>query len=94
MFPLNSRAHLDVPQFSDEVPPADGYDLTQAIYPLLQPGDALCLGLFVIHGSAENTSKDAGRWRRSFINGFGWPGATVGGGAAAEPAVLIPIPRL
>ena len=48
-------------------------DPRQAQYPLLQPGDALCVGPFIVHGSNANNS--ATSWRRSFITGFALPDA-------------------
>ena len=91
VFPLREAArHLEVTHFSDDVFKAAGYaSADRAVYPLLQPGDALCLGMYVIHGSEANTSAD-GRWRRSFINGmpkrlpppafvYTWSDATVAG---------------
>lgn len=49
-------------------------DTSSAEYPELQPGDAIAIGPFVIHGSEANTSP-TGEWRRTFINGFAFPGA-------------------
>ena len=48
-------------------------DGRNAVYPLLQPGDALCVGPFVVHGSVANASST--HWRRSFITGFALPDA-------------------
>lgn len=53
----------------------DTEDVSGAVYPLLQPGDALCINPFIIHGSASNVSKT--HWRRSFIVGFAIPRAIV-----------------
>ena len=59
---------------------ADGLDPSSigsasAVYPLLQPGDALCVGPFIVHGSVGSNS--AVEWRRSFITGFALPDAIV-----------------
>lgn len=43
-----------------------------AVYPLLQRGDAVVFGPYTIHGSQANTGSTA---RRTFINGFAAPGA-------------------
>lgn len=45
-----------------------------AVAPLLKRGDCVCLNPFTIHGSKPNTSA---HWRRTFINGFAYPGAQV-----------------
>eukprot|EP00038_Savillea_parva_P020474 m.31467 g.31467 ORF g.31467 m.31467 type:complete len:342 (+) comp4804_c0_seq1:62-1087(+) len=48
-------------------------DNSKARYPVMQPGDALCINPFIIHGSFPNVS--ATRWRRSFIFGAAVPAA-------------------
>jgi hypothetical protein len=47
-------------------------DATGAVTPLLRRGDAVALGPYTIHGSDPNTSP---HWRRTFVNGFAFPGA-------------------
>lgn len=39
--------------------------------PLLKRGSAVCLNPYVVHGSQPNASDG---WRRTFINGFAYPG--------------------
>ena len=48
-------------------------DATRAVRPLLQPGDALVIGPYIVHGSAPNRS--ASRRRRSLIFGAAIPAA-------------------
>lgn len=48
-------------------------DRNKAVYPLLQAGDALCIGPFIVHGSDPNPSPT--HWRRSFIFGAAVPAA-------------------
>ena len=50
----------------------DTVDARTAICPLLQPGDALCVNPWIIHGSQPNESA---QWRRSFVVGFAVPSA-------------------
>jgi hypothetical protein len=47
-------------------------DATTAVAPLLKRGDAVALDPYVIHGSDPNESA---HWRRTYINGFAFPGA-------------------
>lgn len=48
-------------------------DPAAARFPVLAPGDALCIGPFTVHGSKANASPT--EWRRSFITGFAVPEA-------------------
>jgi ectoine hydroxylase-related dioxygenase (phytanoyl-CoA dioxygenase family) len=52
--------------------PEGAFDPAQAVTPVLNPGDAVVFGPFVIHGSFANESDRA---RRTFLQGFASPGA-------------------
>lgn len=62
--------HLEVDQ--DKSLPVDSFDPAQKATPLLEPGDVVAFGPYVIHGSEPNTSSLP---RRMFLNGFAVPGA-------------------
>src|SRR5262245_33933228 len=61
--------HLDIP--SDGRLP-DSVDPGRAVTPLPRPGDVIFFGPFTIHRSLPNRSSHP---RRTFINGFAFPGA-------------------
>lgn len=62
-----------------------------ALFPLLEPGDAIAFGMYVIHGS--HASRHPSEWRRSFINGYAWPSAIeLGSAERPENAKLFPLP--
>ena len=50
----------------------DKIDPNDAVYPLLNRGDAVAFGSYTVHGSEANTGRQG---RRTFINGFAYPGA-------------------
>jgi ectoine hydroxylase-related dioxygenase (phytanoyl-CoA dioxygenase family) len=52
--------------------PPDAVDVDRVIDPILEPGDALVFGPFLIHGSAPNQSEGP---RRLFLQGYALPGA-------------------
>ena len=52
--------------------PANLFDVSRAVSPQLEPGDAVVFGPYVIHGSGPNRSRTP---RRMFLNGFCHPGA-------------------
>eukprot|EP00039_Didymoeca_costata_P021819 m.3060 g.3060 ORF g.3060 m.3060 type:complete len:316 (+) comp2656_c0_seq1:98-1045(+) len=62
-------------------------DESKAEYPLLQPGDALCIGPWIVHGSSPNPSKAL--WRRSFILGFAVPESLQKGPNKDTPSMSI-----
>jgi hypothetical protein len=66
----NHRGHL--PHQQGKLSPQD-VDAVAAVRPELDPGDVLFFGPYTIHGSQPNRSLIA---RRSFLNGFAYPGAT------------------
>ena len=66
----NQRGHL--PHQQSKLSPAD-VDEAAAVRPTLDPGDVLFFGPYTTHGSQPNRSAIA---RRSFLNGFAYPGAT------------------
>ncbi len=71
---LIPRSHLrgHLPHTKAKVA-AESFDAATAERPLLEPGDVLLFGPYTIHGSEANRSRIA---RRSFLNGFAFPGAT------------------
>lgn len=76
----HTRGHLRVSstaarqgQFDWDFPRHAGLSEHRRVTPLLQPGDAIAFGMYVVHGSEANTH--ATQWRRAFINGFAWPSA-------------------
>jgi len=68
----HKRGHLNLPY--DEKKPTLPMDFSpsDAIPAVLNPGDAVVFGPYVIHGSLPNRSSTM---RRVFINGFAYPGA-------------------
>lgn len=60
-------------QFDWNFPREVGLSQLTRATPLLQPGDAIAFGMYVVHGSESNTHST--QWRRAFINGFAWPSA-------------------
>ncbi len=52
--------------------PAKSFDPSQKVTPLMEPGDVVAFGPYVIHGSEPNASLVP---RRMFLNGFAVPGA-------------------
>lgn len=52
--------------------PPDAVDVDRVIDPVLEPGDALVFGPFLVHGSAPNLSDGP---RRLFLQGYALPGA-------------------
>lgn len=58
-----------------------------ALAPLLQPGDALAIGPWTVHGSGAN--RDATRWRRSVVVGFAIPSAILREPSADEPSMSL-----
>lgn len=75
----HKRGHLQTSsaprqgQFDWDFPREAGLSELTRVTPLLQPGDAIAFGMYVVHGSRSNT--DSSHWRRAFINGFAWPSA-------------------
>ena len=73
----HTRGHLQTSsdgrqgQFEWGFPGAVGLPETTRTTPLLQPGDAIAFGMYVVHGSRANEHPT--RWRRAFINGYAWP---------------------
>jgi ectoine hydroxylase-related dioxygenase (phytanoyl-CoA dioxygenase family) len=52
--------------------PQGAVDAARAVEALLDPGDVVLFGPFVIHGSSPNTSDGP---RRLFLQGYALPGA-------------------
>jgi ectoine hydroxylase-related dioxygenase (phytanoyl-CoA dioxygenase family) len=48
-------------------------DESTSMFPMLERGDALVIGPYIVHGSKPSRAG----WRRSFINGFALPSAIV-----------------
>ena len=67
---LGGEAGLD-PLTVDALLAACGGDHKTVVTPLLKRGSAVCLNPYVIHGSESNNSDS---WRRTFVNGFAYPG--------------------
>lgn len=63
------RGHLDIP--ADGTLPT-GIDASTAVEATMRAGSVLLFGPYVIHGSVPNRSPHP---RRTFINGFAYPGA-------------------
>ena len=57
-------------QFDWRLPELAGLPSESCVTPLLQPGDAIAFGMYVVHGSRPNVHPT--RWRRSFVNGYAW----------------------
>lgn len=51
----------------------DKVDLSEAVFPLLKRGDIVAFGSYTVHGSKSNVGDT---FRRTFINGFAYPGAS------------------
>lgn len=64
-----ARGHIGLDRLED---PADGFDTRDLIPLTMEPGDALFMHPYAIHGSGPNDSDGP---RRVFINGFAVPGA-------------------
>ncbi len=61
--------HLALPADGTLPPPLDP---AQAVTVAMEPGDVVVFGPYVVHGSPAN---DSDRPRRTFVNGFAYPGA-------------------
>ncbi|MBI2666495.1 phytanoyl-CoA dioxygenase family protein [Candidatus Woesearchaeota archaeon] len=73
IIPGSSRkGFLNLPYDEQKETVSELFDSADAIPLLMQPGDVLFFGPYLIHGSRENTSATP---RRMFINGFAYPGA-------------------
>lgn len=59
-------------EHTDGVLPPGAVDVSAAVQVVLEPGDVVAFGPFVIHGSEPNTSDHP---RRTLLNGFALPGA-------------------
>jgi len=68
-FIASRMGHLDIP--ADGTLPKS-VDASRAVAPLPRPGDVIFFGPYTIHRSLPNRSE---RPRRTFINGFAYPGA-------------------
>lgn len=67
----HKEGHIDPDPASGALP--DGaFDPADAVSPVLDPGDAVVFGPYVIHGSDANRGTHP---RRMFLNGFAYPGA-------------------
>ena len=93
----HTRGHLQTSsagrqgQFEWGFPGAVGLPETTRTTPLLQPGDAIAFGMYVVHGSRANEHPT--RWRRAFINGYAWPCAVEPDGPGRrDERKLRPIP--
>ena len=71
----HARGHLQTSstaprqgQFDWDFPRNAGLSELTRVTPLLQPGDAIAFGMYVVHGSEAN--EHGTQWRRAFINGF------------------------
>lgn len=51
----------------------DKVNLDDAVFPLLKRGDVAAFGSYTVHGSMPNVGET---FRRTFINGFAYPGAS------------------
>lgn len=51
----------------------DKVNLDEAVFPLLKRGDIVAFGSYTVHGSKPNIGET---FRRTFINGFAYPGAS------------------
>lgn len=67
----HQAGHIEPDPRTDHLP-EDTYDPEDAVAPILEPGDVVLFGPFVIHGSAPNESD---RPRRLFLNGYAHPDA-------------------
>lgn len=66
------KGHLYLPYDKTKQTVSDAFNPADAIQVLMEPGDVLFFGPYLIHGSEVNTSNLS---RRIFINGFAYPGA-------------------
>lgn len=67
-----TKGHLRLPYYQDQETISELFNPHDAVPALLQQGDIVAFGPYVIHGSMPNTSSMP---RRLFINGFAYPGA-------------------